>query len=104
MYFIINYNETDINKELFDALNNQNQISFNTLFRTDTSEIKYNINWKLRNPKNKSVIIICSANNNIDLENNMLIKAFLDDSFYENADIRINILFDGSFSFKTFKS
>ena len=70
----------------------------------DISEIKYNINWKLRNPKNKSVIIICSANNNIDLENNMLIKASLDDSFYENDDIRINILFDGSFSFKTVKS
>ena len=104
MYFVTNYDDTDINKDIFGTFNDEETISFNTVFKMNTSDIYYNLNCKFWKPKKKSYITICHADKNIEFEDNMLIEAHLNDSEFENDDIKITISFNGSFSFKTVKS
>ena len=104
IYLITNYNDTENNKDIFGAFNNEDEISYNTLFKMNTSDIYYNLNCKFWKPKNKSIITICHSDKNVEFEDNILINASLENTEFENDDIKITISFNGSFLFRTVKS
>ena len=97
--FITNYDDPD---DIFDASTIEEKTFFKGIIsiKKYNGFLLYNITCRLWKPKNKNIIIICEGDNTLNLEGQLSIQGFFNETAFDFNDYRVIITPDVPLSFQ----
>ena len=90
IYFRTNY--TDTKNNIFDISTIEEQTSFDSTIKLNSSDIIYSLSCRLWKPKNNNLIIICKLNESLNFNEDIIVNAYFNDSsfYYKNYVVSIS--------------